>query len=70
MSAPKIDLLTAEQRRRLKLLRVVAAIALGLVAVGVVAAFTVHWGLGVLALFAAPVALYGAVALFETVVPD
>lgn len=67
---PKIDLLTVAQRRRLKLLQVVAAIALVLVAVGVLAAFMVHWGWGVLALFAAPVALYGAVALFETVVPD
>ncbi|MDH3705293.1 MAG: hypothetical protein OES57_04465 [Acidimicrobiia bacterium] len=67
---PKIDLLTVEQRRRLKLLRVVAGVAFVLVAVGVLAAFMVHWGFGLLALFVAPVVVFGAVVLFETVVPD
>jgi len=69
MGASKIDLLTPRQRRRLKLLRLVAAIALVLVAAAVVAAFLVHWALGLIALFLAPVAIYLLVALFETVVP-
>lgn len=66
----KIDLLTVEQRRRLKLLRVVASVALVLVVALVVLAFLTHWLLGLLAVFVAPVVLYGAVALFETLVPD
>ncbi|MGI9603148.1 MAG: hypothetical protein ACR2QE_14775 [Acidimicrobiales bacterium] len=69
MSVPTIDLITPEQRRRLKLLRVVALVAAALVGAGVVFAFTAHWAFGLVALFLWAPVVHLVVVLFETIVP-
>ncbi|MDH5236684.1 MAG: hypothetical protein OEW85_03595 [Acidimicrobiia bacterium] len=69
MGVPKVDLITPGQHRRLKVLRLVAVVAVLLVAIGLLGAFLVHWVLGLVALFFAPAVLYLLVLLFEAIVP-
>lgn len=69
MALPETHLLNPEQRRRLKLLRLVTAVAALVVLAGVVAAALLHVVLGVVALFFAPAMVYLLVVLFEAIVP-